>query len=351
MTPSRPSFLARRPGRKLDGDWQTAALLAAFTAGGLAVSLALAFSGQALAQSYPSRPITMIVPAAAGGPTDAIARVITERMRVSLGQPIIIENVPGATGTIGIGRVARAVPDGLTIGIGQSSNYVVNGAIFKLPYDLRTDFKPIALLSSAPQVIIARKTLPANNLGELIAWLKANSDKATAASGGIGSPPHVFGLEFENVTETQFQFVPHRGGGPALQSVVAGQIDIMIDLAANSLPQLRAGTVKTYAVTAKSRLAAAPDLPTVDEAGLPGFYASVWHAIWVPKGTPNDIVVRLNAAVVDALADPMVRQRLTALGQEIFPREQQTPEALGALHRAEIEKWWPIIKASGITAE
>jgi tripartite-type tricarboxylate transporter receptor subunit TctC len=293
----------------------------------------------------------MIVTAAAGGPTDVIGRIMTERMRVSLGQPVIIENVPGASGTIGVGRVARAAPDGYTIGIGQLTNYVVNGAVFPLQYDLRTAFEPVALLTTAPQLVIARKTHPADDLRELIVWLKANPGKATAASGGTGSPPHIFGLMFQNLTGTHFQFVPYRGGGPALQAVVAGQIDVMFDLAANSMPQIRGGTVKAYAVASKNRLAAAPDVPTVDEAGLPGFYASIWHAIWAPKGAPKDVIARLNAAVVEALADPTVRKRLADLGQEIYPRDQQTPEALGAFHMAEIEKWWPIIRAAGIKAE
>jgi tripartite-type tricarboxylate transporter receptor subunit TctC len=318
-----------------------------------AAACATALQGISIAnaQNYPARPITMIVTAAAGGPTDAIGRVLTERMRASLGQPVIIENVPGASGAIGVGRVARAQPDGYTIGIGQLTNYVVNGAVFNLQYDLRTAFEPVALLTTAPQLVIARKDHPANDLKELVAWLKANPDKAMAGSGGTGSPLHIFGLLFQKHTDTRFQFVPYQGGGPALQAVVAGQLDLMIDLAANSMPQVRGGTIKAYAVAAKDRLAAAPEIPTVDEAGLPGFHASVWHAIWVPKGTPKGVIGKLNAAVVEALADPAVRKRLADLGQEIYPREQQTPEVLGAFHMAEIERWWPIIKAAGIKAE
>ena len=316
-----------------------------------ACAAALQSTSSVNAQIYPTRPITMVVAASAGGPTDAIARILGEHLRVSLGQPFVIENVSGAAGTIGIGRVARAAPDGATISIGQWSQYVVNPAVYQLPYDVLKDFEPVGLISTAPQLIVARKTFPANNLNELIAWLRASPDKATAAIGGIGSPVHIFGLLFQKLTGTQFQFVPYRGAGPALQAVVAGQIDVMFDLAANSLPQVHGGTIKAYAVTSNTRLAAAPDVPTVDEAGLPGFYASVWHAIWVPKGTPKDVIAKLNAAVVEALDDPTVRKRLADLGQDIFPREQRTPEALGAFHRAEIEKWWPIIKASGLKIE
>jgi tripartite-type tricarboxylate transporter receptor subunit TctC len=304
------------------------------------------------AQTYPSRPITMVVPFAAGGPTDTIGRIMGERMRASLGQTVIIENVTGAAGSIGVGRVAKAAPDGYTVSIGHWSTHVVNGAIYQLNYDVLNDFEPVSLVvTQAPQLAVVKKTLPVNNVKELIAWLKANPDKASQGTAGAGSASHVSGVYFQKQTGTTFQFVPYRGTGPAMQDLVAGQIDLMFDQASNSLPQVRAGTVKAFAVTAKERLATAPDIPTMDEAGLPGFHISVWHALWLPKGTPKEIVMKLNAAVVEALADKTVRQRLDDLGQGMPTREQQTPEVLYAHHKAEIEKWWPIIKAANIKGE
>jgi tripartite-type tricarboxylate transporter receptor subunit TctC len=305
----------------------------------------------ARAQTYPERPITIIVPFAAGGPTDVIGRILAERMRVALGQAVIIENVSGANGTIGVGRVARAAPDGYTISIGHWSTHVVNGAIYQLQYDLLNDFEPISLIASNSYLIVAKNLVPANDLKGFIAWLKANPDKASEGTAGAGSPQHVGGVFFQNATGTRFQFVPYRGAAPAMQDLLAGQIDMIIDDPTNSLPHVCAGRIKAFAVTAKTRMAAAPDVPTVDEAGLPGFYFSRWHALWVPKATPKNIVGKLNAAITDALADPAMRTRLADLGQEIFPRDQQTPEALGALQKAEIEKWWPIIKAAGIKGE
>ena len=300
---------------------------------------------------YPSRPITMIVPFAAGGPTDTIGRIISERVRASLSQTVIIENVTGANGSIGVGRVARAAPDGYTLGIGHWATHVINGAIYPLQYDVFSDFAPVALIATNPQLIVTKNAVPANNLSNLIAWLKANPDKASQGTAGPGSAAHVAGVFFQSITGTRFQFVPYRGAAPIMQDLLAGQIDLTFDQAANSLPQVRAGKIRAYAVTAKTRLASAPEIPTVDEAGLPGFYISVWHGLWVPKGTPNDVIAKLNAAVVEALADPAVRQRLAELGQEIPLREQQTPEALSTFHKAEIDKWWPIIKASNIKAE
>jgi tripartite-type tricarboxylate transporter receptor subunit TctC len=306
---------------------------------------------QAHAQAFPSRPITLIVPFAAGGPLDAMARILSERMRVSLGQPIVIEIVTGAGGSIGFGRVARAAPDGYTFGLGMWSTHVVNGVIYNLPYDVRSDFEPISLLVQNADLIVGKSALPADDLKGLIAWLKANPDKATWGTQGVGGPSHVGGILFQQLTGTRFGFVPYRGLAPALQDLVAGQIDLVLPPPDIALPQVRAGKIKAYAVTAKNRLAAAPDIPTVDEAGLPGFYFSVWTAFWAPKGTPKDVIAKLNAAVVESLADPAVRSRFSELGQEVFPREQQTPEALAALHKAEVEKWWPILKAANIKGE
>jgi tripartite-type tricarboxylate transporter receptor subunit TctC len=272
-------------------------------------------------------------------------------MRGTLGQPLIIENVTGAAGNIGVGRVARASPDGYTLVTGFWGTHVVNGAIYALPYDVVNDFEPILLMSRNAQIIVARKTMPANDLKGLIDWLKTNPDVAAAGTSGAGSPQHVFGVFFQRATGTHFRFVPYRGAAPTMQDLVGGQIDLMFADQTTSLPQVRTGNIKAYAVTGNSPLAAAPDIPTVDEAGLPGFYCSVWSALFAPKGTPGDIIAKLNAAAVGALAGTAVRERLAELGQQIVPREEQTPEALAALQRAEIEKWWPIIKAAGIKAD
>jgi tripartite-type tricarboxylate transporter receptor subunit TctC len=308
-------------------------------------------TGEATAQDYPSRPITVVVPFPAGGPSDTLVRILGEQMRGTLGQPIVIENVAGASGSIGVGRVARAAPDGYTLILGSWVTHVVNGVVYALRYDVLNDFEPIGLIATNPLLIVAKKAMPAESLQELIAWLKANPDKATQGTTGAGSALHVAGVFFQKETGARLPFVAYRGGALAMQDLVSGQIDMMIDVAANSLPQVQAGNIKAYAVTDKRRLAAAPAIPTVDEAGLPGLYVSIWFALWAPKGTPKDIVGKLNAAVAGALADPAVRQRLADLGQEIAPREQQTPEALGIHHKAEIDKWWPIIKAANIKAE
>jgi tripartite-type tricarboxylate transporter receptor subunit TctC len=308
----------------------------------------LACAGAAAAQPYPSRPITMIVPFAAGGPTDTLGRLMADAMRRSLGQPIVIENVTGASGSIGTGRSVRAAADGYTLGVGTWPTHVVNGAVYSLPYDVLTDLEPVALFATNPLLIVARRTMPANDLRELVGWLKANPGKASQGTAGAGSASHVAGLLFQKQTGTAIEYVPYRGLGPAMQDLVAGQIDMIFDLAANSLPQIRAGTIKVYAATAKTRLASAPDIPTVDEAGIPGLYVAPFHAIFAPRGTPKDIVARLNGSIVTALEDTVIRQRLIELGQEVPPREQQTPEALAAYHKAEVEKWWPLIKDAGI---
>jgi len=306
---------------------------------------------QAIAQPYPSHPITMVVPFPAGGPTDAVARIVADRMRGSLRQPVIIENVVGASGSIGAGRVARAAADGQTLLFGTWSTQVVNGAIMALPYDVVSDFEPVSLISDSPILIVGKKALPANDLNGLIEWLRANPDKALNGTPGPASAANLAGVLFQNDTHTRFRSVPYRGVGLAMQDLIAGRIDLMFDLVGDAMPQVRAGTIKAYAVLRRSRLLMAPNIPTTDETGLPGFYVSSWQGIWAPKGTPKSIISALNRAVVDTLGDPAIRQRLAALAQEIPAPEQLTPEALGKLQKAEIEKWWPVIKAAGIKSE
>ena len=254
-----------------------------------------------------------------------------------------------AAGAAALPIASRQASAQYTISIGHWGTHVVNGAIYELPYHVFNDFEPVSLIASNPQLVVARKSIPANDLKELIAWLKANAATATQGTAGHGSGSHVSGIYFQSITGTKFQFVPYRGAGPAMQDLVAGQIDIMIDQAANSIPQVRSGTIKAYAVTDKRRTA--PDIATVDEAGVPGLHIAIWHALWMPKGTPKEIIARLNAAVVDALADSAVRKRLADLGQEIPPREDQNPQTLAAYHKAEIEKWWPLLKAANIKGE
>ena len=303
------------------------------------------------AQVYPSRPITMVVPFAAGGPVDTVARILSEPMRATLGQSIIVENVTGAAGSIGVGRVARAAPDGYTLSIGHWSTHVVNGAIYPLPYDLLRDLEPIVLLPSNPMIVVSKSAVPAKNLNEFVGWIKANEGKVSAGTAGAGSATHVAGVYFQNVTGTRFQFVPYRGTGPALQDLVAGQIDFIVDQASNSLQHVRDGKIRAYAVTASARLPSAPDIPTVAEAGLPSLDISVWYGLWAPKGTPKEIIAKLNAAAVQALSEPTVRQRFAELGLDIPPRDRLTPEALAAYQKAEIEKWWPVIRGANIKTE
>ena len=305
----------------------------------------------ALAQGFPTRPLVMVVPFAAGGPTDTLARIMAERMGRALKQTMVVENTVGAAGTIGVGRVARANPDGYTVGIGHWSTHVVNGAIYALQYDLLKDFEPVALIASNPQILVTKNAVPAQDLRELVTWVKANQERISVGTAGIGAASHVTGVYFQTATNTKLQFVPYKGTGPALLDLMAGHIDLMFDQASNSLPHARAGKLRAYAVTAKTRLPAAPDIPTVDEAGLPGLHIAVWHALWLPRGAPKELIAKLNAASIEALADPAVRNRLADMGQEIPSREQQTPEALGAYHKAEIDKWWPLIKAAGIKGE
>jgi len=317
----------------------------------LGAAMLPAITPMAWAQAYPTRPITMIVPYAAGGPADTVGRVLAERMKAALGQPVVIENVSGANGGTAVGRVARAAADGYTLCLGVWNTHVSNGALYALSYDVLNDFAPVALLASFSSMIVARKAMPANDLKELIAWLKADPGKASQGSAGVGSMGHLGGVYFQRISGTRLQHVPYRGSAPAMQDLVAGQIDMMIDAPVMILPQLRAGTIKAFAVLAKSRLVQAPDIPTADEAGLPGFHVSNWFGLWAPRGTAKDIVGRLNAAAVSSLADPAARQKLADLGFEIPPRDQQTPEALADFQKAEIEKWWPIIKAADIKGD
>ena len=302
----------------------------------------------AQAPSFPTHPIIMVVPFAAGGPVDVVARILAEPMRRSLGEAVVVESTTGAGGSIGVGRVARAAPDGYTLSIGHWSTHVVNGAVYQLPYDLLKDLEPVAMIGGNPMIVVSKPGLAAANLNELVAWVKANQEKVNVGTAGAGSSTHISGIYFQNQIGAKLHFIPYKGTGPAMRDLMGGQIDMMVDQLSNSLPQVRAGRIKGYAITAKERSAAAPDMPTVDEAGLPGLYISIWYGIWAPKGTPKEVITRLNAAVVDALADPATRQRLSDLGMEIVPRDKQTPEALGAHQKAEIDKWWPIIKAAGI---
>ena len=305
----------------------------------------------AAAQAYPTRPITMVVPFPAAGPADVLARILSERMRASLGQSVIVENLAGAAGSIAVGRVARAPPDGYTVVLGNLGTHVFNGAIYPLGYDLVNDFEAITLLPSNNQLIIASNATPANNLRELVAWVKSNSAKVTGGTAGPGSPSHIAALYFQNTIGVRFQLVPYRGTPQVIQDLVAGQVDIVFDQVSSSLAQVRAGKIKAFAVTAKARLAAAAEIPSVDEAGLPGFYTTFWFGLWAPRGTPGIIIDRLNAALVETLGDGTVQSRLRDLGSELPPREQQTPQALANLQRGEIEKWWPIIKAANIKSE
>jgi tripartite-type tricarboxylate transporter receptor subunit TctC len=315
------------------------------------VVAALAGIATAHAQTYPTRPVTLIVPYPAGGPSDTLARVLAEGMRGPLGQPVIIENLSGAGGSLGTGRVARSAPDGYTLSLGHVQTHVINGATQNLNYDLVKDFEPVTLIADTPQWIVAKAAFPAGNLKEMIAWMKANPGKATAGTVGVGGPTDIAGIMFQKSTGTAFQFVPYRGGAPLIQDLIAGQIDLTFGQAANYLGPVRAGKLKPYAVLASKRWWAAPDVPTIQEAGGPELVSTFWHGMWVAKGTPKDIVVKLNAAVSQALEEPAVKKRFSDIGQDIWPRDKQNPAALAAQQQAEIERWWPIIKAAGIKTQ
>jgi tripartite-type tricarboxylate transporter receptor subunit TctC len=311
----------------------------------------LAFGVSARADNFPSRPITIVVPFAAGGPSDAMARILADRMKTTLGQPVVIEDVTGAGGSIGVGRVVRSPPDGYTISFGHLGTHVANGAVYKLGYDLVADLEPIVLLPSNPMIIVSKKDAPAKTLAELLAWLKSRPEPVTAGTAGLGSGSHIAGLYFENATGIKLQFVPYRGTAPAMNDLVAGQIDIMIDQTSNSINQVRAGTIRAYAITDNKRVQSAPDIPTTDEAGLPGFHMTLWSGLWAPKGTPKEIIAKINAAAVDALNDPGVQKQFDNLGLEMPPQNQLTPQALGDWQKAEIAKWWPMIKAAHVAVD
>ena len=317
----------------------------------LALFAALAFGGAALAENYPSHPITIIVPFAAGGPSDAMARILAERMKVTLGEAVLIENVTGAGGSIGVGRAVRSPPDGYSISFGHLGTHVANGAVYKLGYDLVADLEPVVLLPSNPMIIVSKNDVPAKSLKELLGWLKARPSPPTAGTAGAGSGSHIAGLYFENVAGIKLQYVPYRGTAPAMNDLVAGQIDIIVDQTSNSIAQVRAGTIRAYAVTDDKRVASAPDIPTTDEAGLPGFHMTLWSGLWVPKDTPKDIVIRLNAAAAEALNDPAVKKQLENLGLQMPPKDQLSPQALGSWQKAEIAKWWPMIKSANVKVD
>jgi tripartite-type tricarboxylate transporter receptor subunit TctC len=320
------------------------AVLAAF----IAVST---FCGAASAQNFPSRPVTIVVPFSAGGPSDAMARILAERMKVTLGEAILIENVTGAGGSIGVGRALRSPPDGYTVSFGHLGTHVANGAIYKLGYDLVADLDPVVLLPSNTMVIVSKNAVPAKTLKEFLDWLRARATPASAGTAGAGSGSHIAGLYFENLTGIKLQYVPYRGTGPAMNDLVAGQIDMIVDQLSNSMNQVRAGTIRGYAVTDTRRAESASDIPTADEAGLPGFHMTLWSGMWVPKGTPKDVIAKLNAAAVDALNDPGVRKQLETIGLQMPPKDKLTPQALGDWQKAEIAKWWPMIKAANVKVE
>jgi tripartite-type tricarboxylate transporter receptor subunit TctC len=316
-----------------------------------ALAVLMTIGGQASAQNYPSRPITIIVPFSAGGPSDAMARILAERMKTTLGEALLVENVTGAGGSVGVGRAVRSAPDGYTISFGHLGTHVANGAIYKLGYDLVTDLEPVALLPSNPMIIVSKNAVPAKSLKEFVDWLKTQPSPPTAGTAGAGSGSHIAGLYFESAAGVKLQYVPYRGTGPAMNDLVAGQIDLIVDQTSNSITQVRAGNIRAYAITDSKRVESAPDVPTVDEAGLPGFHMTLWSGLWVPKDTPKDVVAKLNAAAVEALNDPAVRKQLENLGLQMPPKDKLTPEALGAWQKAEIAKWWPMIKAANVKVD
>jgi len=310
-----------------------------------------AIAAPAAAENFPSHPITVVVPFSAGGPSDAMMRILGERIKLSLGEAILVENTTGAGGSIGVGRVVHSPPDGYTVGFGHLGTHVANGAIYKLNYDLVADLEPVVLLPSNPMVIVSKNAVAARTLPELIDWLKSRPQPATAGTAGAGSGSHIAGLAFESAAGIKLQYVPYRGTGPALNDLVAGQIDIIVDQTSNSINQIRAGSIRAYAVTDSKRVEQAADIPTVDEAGLPNFHMTLWSGLWAPKGTPKEIIAKVNAAALDALMDPQTRKNLENLGLQMPPADKSTPEALGEWQKAEIAKWWPVIKAAHVAVD
>lgn len=325
--------------------------LAALVVMAVGISGTLTGTGDAIAQSYPSRPITIVVPFPPGGVTDTLGRVLADRMKEPLGQTVVVENVSGAAGTIGGARVARAAPDGYTLIVGQWSSHVGSGALYTLSYDTVNDFAPVSLLTTAPLWILGPSTLPAKDLRELVAWLKENPDRASAATVGVGSAAHVCLLDFQNKSGTRFQLVPYRGAAPVMQDLLGGQIDLTCLEASQTLPHYRSGKFRVFGVATKDRWFLAPEVPTIEEGGVAGLQMPFWHGLWAPKNTPSEIITKLNAAVIAVFADPAAQKRFADMGHEIPPRDQLTPVALATHHKAEVEKWWPIIKAANLKAE
>jgi len=317
----------------------------------VAALLGLGCTGIAAAEVYPTHPVTMIVPFPAGGATDTLARFLAEQMRAILGQPVIIENIGGAAGSIGVGRAVRSPADGYTLSIGTSTTHMLTGGLYALQFDLLKDLEPVIQIGSEPLLIVGKKSLPANDLKGLIGYLKANPDKASVGIAGVGATGHLTGISFQKETGTKFQFVPYRGNGPAMQDLLAGNIDFMIEPSSNFKSLVAAGSVKPFAITGRTRLPSSPDIPTADEAGLPGFFASLWYGLWVPRDTPKEIVAKLNAVMMQVLADSPVQKRFEELGIQVTPAAQQSPEALRAFQKAEADRWWPIIRAANLKAE
>ncbi|WP_422000134.1 Bug family tripartite tricarboxylate transporter substrate binding protein [Reyranella sp.] len=314
-------------------------------------AIAVCLSVPAFGQAYPAKPITMIVPFAAGGPTDALARILGERMAKELGQQIIIENVTGAAGTIAMAKLARAAPDGYTIGIGHLGTNVANAVIYtKLGFDLLGDLEPITRLPANPMLVVSSTAVPAKTLKELVDYLKANPDKVSGGTAGMGSGSHLGALEFNKATAAKYQLVPYRGTGPAMQDLIANQIQVMVDQSSNALPQAQAGKIRAYAVTSARRSPAMPDIPTAAEAGFP-MEIAIWNGLWAPKGTPAAIVDKLAAAATAALAEPAVRKRMQELGMDLPTANEMKPAAFAAFQKAEFAKWKPILEAAGVKVE
>lgn len=312
---------------------------------------AMAWAGSSSAQAWPVKPISIVVPFSAGGPTDTLARIMSEPMRRFLGQTVVVENVTGAGGSIGVGKVVRSAPDGYTVSIGHWGTHVVNGAYYKLDYDLLRDLDPVGMFADNPQVVVSNMSVPAKDLKELVAWIKSNPDRLKFGTGGIGGASHMAGIYFMNRVGAKTEYIAYRGGAPAMAALLGGEVNVYVTQVASAVPQTRQGKIRAYMVTAKNRQAAAPEIPTADEAGMPGLYTSVWHAFWVPKGTPKDTNMKLNAAMAEAMSDPTVRKRFIDLGQEIPSGAGLSQQTLARHHKAEIDKWWPIIKEAGLRAD